>query len=215
MLLLLTEPRDTDQIHAIKCKDDFSYYQYFWLSWVILQRVELNVTVQSYLTLYFMLHCKPNCLLFVLDYHRAHSFTLINLPLALSSLSSPFAYVHNRNHFPTERAQQWREGLSILWAQLKGCTEVAPDSKFQLSNKWVSGGLWEPLCRGGVSPGLCHSAAAAPWDAPFPMAALQASTCFTWDSSSLWDICQNSAKFSLEREKPFLEISFKAKHSEA
>lgn len=100
---------------------------------------ELSVTVQSYQTPDFMLHYKPNCPLFVLHYHRAQSFILINLPLALSRLSSPSAYVHNKNHFSTERAQQQREGLSILWAQLKGCTEVVPDSKFQLLSPLTSG----------------------------------------------------------------------------
>lgn len=158
-----------------------------------------------------MLHYKPNCPLFVLHYHRAHHFILINLPLALFMLSSSFAYVHNRNHFPTERAQQWREGQSILhrlsWRAAQKLCQTAVSAAFT-SDK--SGWLWGPLSRGGVSPGLCHSAAAAPWDAPFSMAALQAPTCFTWDSSSLWEVCQNSVKFSLEGEKLFLKISFKA-----
>lgn len=218
MLLSLTESRDTKHIHPIKCKDDFSNYQYFLVVLGNPRYSELSVTVQSYLTSYFMLHYKPNCPLFVLHYHRARSFILINLPWALSRLSSSLACVHNRNHFPREREQQWREGLSILQAQLKGCTEAVPDSEFQLFAPLTSEYQGDPSSgghRGGASPGLCHTAAAAPWDAPFPTAALQAPTCFTWDSSSLWELCQNSAKFSLEGEKLFLKISFKAKHSEA
>lgn len=94
--------------------------------------------MQSYPTPYFMLHYKPNCPLFVLHCHRAHSFILINLPLALSRLSS-FTCVHNRNHFPTETVRQRKESLSTLQAQLKGCTEVVPDSKFQLLSPPPSG----------------------------------------------------------------------------
>lgn len=66
MLLLLTEPKDTNQIHPIKCKNGFSYYQYFWVVLGNPINSELGVTLQSYLTPYFMLHYKPNCPLFVL-----------------------------------------------------------------------------------------------------------------------------------------------------
>lgn len=153
MLLLLTESRDTKHIHPTKCKDDFSYYQYFLVVLGNPRYRELSVTVQSYLTPYFMFNYKPNCPLFVLHYHRALSFILINLPWALSRLSSSPACVHNRNHFPREGEQQRWEGLSILQPQLKGCTKVVPDSEFQLFSPLTSEYQGDPSSGGHCAEG--------------------------------------------------------------
>lgn len=68
------------------------------------------------------------------------------------------------------------------------------------------------LYRGRASPGLWLRAAALGWGI-FPHRYSTGTVSFTWDSSSLWEICQNSAKFSLEGENLFLKILFKAKHS--
>lgn len=166
-----------------------------------------------------MLHYKPNCPLSV-HYHRARSFILINLPLTSSLQVIFICLCAQQKPLPNRKGTAAEGGPVHPPGSAEGlhrsCTRQQISAALT-SNKRVSGWpqLRVPPCRKGASPGLCHSAAAAPWDAPFPMAALQALTCFTWDSSSLWEVCQNSAKFSSEREKLFLKISFRAKRSEA
>lgn len=69
--------------------------------------------------------------------------------------------------------------------------------------------------RGSEPQALPRSSSSLP-GCTFPHGCSTGTLCFTWDSSSPRETCQNSAKFSLEGEKLFLKKNkklFKAKHS--
>lgn len=62
-------------------------------------------------------------------------------------------HVQDRIPLAAQTAQQRTEGLTVLWTQLKGRTEITLDSKFQLLSPLTSRCQRDPSSRGDCAEG--------------------------------------------------------------